>query len=75
MPETIIDLVRAGFHVSILGQWAVQPEIDDGTLFARPIGRGGNNSAHPCVPFEGHRSLRGFRKMTTGETHHERYDQ
>lgn len=38
VPEAIIDLVRAGFGISILSQWAVQPEIDDGTLVARPIG-------------------------------------
>lgn len=41
VPEAIIDLVRAGFGVSILSQWAVQPEIDDGTLVARPLGRDG----------------------------------
>ncbi|MDZ7748538.1 MAG: LysR family transcriptional regulator [Halofilum sp. (in: g-proteobacteria)] len=41
VPEAIIDVVRAGFGVSILSQWAVQPEIDDGTLVARPIGRDG----------------------------------
>jgi len=41
VPEGIIDLVRAGFGVSILSQWAVQPEIDDGTLVARPVGRDG----------------------------------
>jgi len=40
-PEAIIDLVRAGFGISILSQWAVQPEIDDGTLAARPLGRAG----------------------------------
>ena len=40
-PEAIIDLVRAGFGVSILGRWAVAPEIRDGTLVARPIGRSG----------------------------------
>lgn len=40
-PEAIIDLVRAGFGISILSQWAVQPEIDDGTLVARPLGPGG----------------------------------
>ena len=41
VPEAIIDLVRAGFGLSILSQWAVQPEIDDGTLVARPLGREG----------------------------------
>lgn len=43
VPEAIIDLVRAGFGVSILSQWAVQPEIADGTLVARPIGPAGLN--------------------------------
>ncbi|MEF8834043.1 MAG: LysR family transcriptional regulator [Halofilum sp. (in: g-proteobacteria)] len=38
VPEGIVDLVRAGFGVSILSEWAVQPEIDDGTLVARPVG-------------------------------------
>lgn len=41
VPEAIIDLVRAGFGVSILSQWAVAPEIEDGTLVARPVGRAG----------------------------------
>ncbi|KAA3623180.1 MAG: LysR family transcriptional regulator [Proteobacteria bacterium] len=43
VPEAIVDLVRAGLGVSILSQWAVQPEIDDGTLVARPIGQAGLN--------------------------------
>lgn len=37
VPEAIIDLVRAGFGVSILSRWAVEPEIADGTLIAKPI--------------------------------------
>lgn len=41
VPEAIIDLVRAGFGISILSQWAVQPEIADGTLVARPVGPNG----------------------------------
>jgi len=41
VPEAITDLVRAGFGVSILSQWAVQPEIDDGTLVARSVGPDG----------------------------------
>ena len=41
VPEAIIDLVRAGFGVSILSQWAVQPEIQDGTLVAKPVGPNG----------------------------------
>lgn len=43
VPEAIIDLVRAGFGLSILSQWAVQPEIADGTLVARPVGPSGLN--------------------------------
>lgn len=38
VPEAIVDLVRAGFGLSILSQWAVQPEIQDGTLAAKPVG-------------------------------------
>lgn len=38
VPEAIIDLVRAGLGVSILSEWAVQPEIRDGTLVAVPVG-------------------------------------
>jgi LysR family transcriptional regulator for metE and metH len=41
VPEAIVDLVRAGFGLSILSRWAVEPEIRDGTLVARPIGRHG----------------------------------
>jgi len=41
VPEAIIDLVRAGFGVSILSQWAVQPEIQDGTLVAKSVGPDG----------------------------------
>jgi len=37
VPEAIIDLVRAGFGLSILSRWAVEPEIDDRTLVARSI--------------------------------------
>ena len=37
LPEAIIDLVRAGFGISILSAWAVEPEVDDGTLVARPV--------------------------------------
>ncbi|MDP6706041.1 MAG: LysR family transcriptional regulator [Alphaproteobacteria bacterium] len=37
LPEAIIDLVRAGFGVSILSAWAVEPEVNDGTLVARPV--------------------------------------
>jgi LysR family transcriptional regulator for metE and metH len=41
VPEAIIDLVRAGFGISILSRWAVEPEISDGTLVAKPITREG----------------------------------
>ncbi len=37
LPEAIIDLVRAGFGVSILSAWAVEPEVTDGTLVSRPV--------------------------------------
>jgi LysR family transcriptional regulator for metE and metH len=37
MPEAIIDMVRAGFGVSVLSRWAVEPELRDGTLIARPL--------------------------------------
>ncbi len=37
LPEAIIDLVRAGFGVSILSGWAVEPEVADGTLVSRPV--------------------------------------
>lgn len=41
VPEAIIDLVRAGFGVSVLSRWAVEPEIRDGTLVAKPLGSRG----------------------------------
>ena len=41
LPEAIIDLVRAGFGVSILSSWAVEPEVNNGTLAARPVTRDG----------------------------------
>lgn len=37
MPEAIVDMVRAGFGVSVLSRWAVEPELRDGTLIARPL--------------------------------------
>lgn len=40
-PEAIIDLVRAGYGVSILSRWAVEPEIAEGSLVARPVGAEG----------------------------------
>ena len=40
-PEAVIDLVRAGFGLSFLSRWAVEPECVSGALVARPIGPGG----------------------------------
>ncbi|WP_299472212.1 LysR family transcriptional regulator [uncultured Roseibium sp.] len=36
-PEAVIDLVRANFGVALFSQWAIEPELADGTLVARPI--------------------------------------
>ncbi|MBG6143280.1 LysR family transcriptional regulator for metE and metH [Labrenzia sp. EL_142] len=36
-PEAVIDLVRASFGVALFSQWAIEPELADGTLVARPI--------------------------------------
>ncbi len=41
VPEAIIDLVRAGFGVSVLSSWFVEPEVEDGTLVAKPVTRDG----------------------------------
>lgn len=40
-PEAVIDLVRAGYGISVFSRWAVEPEIADGSLVARPIGPDG----------------------------------
>jgi LysR family transcriptional regulator for metE and metH len=40
-PESAIDLMRAGFGIGIFSQWAVEPELADGTLIAKPIGEAG----------------------------------
>ncbi|OKL42308.1 LysR family transcriptional regulator [Pseudovibrio exalbescens] len=40
-PEAVIDLVRAGFGVGVFSRWAIEPEIADGTLIAKPIGENG----------------------------------
>ncbi|MHA3977564.1 LysR family transcriptional regulator [Halovulum sp. GXIMD14794] len=40
-PEAVIDLVRAGFGISFLSRWAIEPELADGTLIARPAAAGG----------------------------------
>lgn len=41
MPEAIIDLVRAGFGVTALSSWAVEPEIQSGSLIAKPLTKKG----------------------------------
>lgn len=41
LPEAVIDLVRGGFGVSILSRWAVEPEVHDATLVAKPLTRTG----------------------------------
>ncbi|MCR9257068.1 MAG: LysR family transcriptional regulator [Alphaproteobacteria bacterium] len=40
-PEAILDLLRAGYGVSILSRWAVSPEVAAGTLAAVPLGATG----------------------------------
>lgn len=37
-PEAAIDLLRAGYGVALFSRWAIEPELADGTLVARPIG-------------------------------------
>ncbi len=36
-PEAVIDLVRAGFGSGVFSRWALEPEVADGTLVARPL--------------------------------------
>lgn len=36
-PESTIDLLRAGYGVALFSRWAIEPELADGTLVARPI--------------------------------------
>ncbi len=36
-PESVIDLLRAGFGVCLFSRWAIEPELSAGTLVARPI--------------------------------------
>ncbi|SMF53602.1 LysR family transcriptional regulator, regulator for metE and metH [Tistlia consotensis] len=38
LPEAVIDLVRAGFGCAIFSRWAVEPEVADGSLLAKPLG-------------------------------------
>lgn len=40
-PEAAIDLLRAGYGVALFSRWAIEPELADGTLIARPIGPDG----------------------------------
>jgi LysR family transcriptional regulator for metE and metH len=42
-PESVIDLVRAGFGVCLFSRWAIEPELADGTLVARPLGEEGTS--------------------------------
>ena len=37
-PESVIDLVRAGFGICLFSRWAIEPELADGTLIAKPVG-------------------------------------
>jgi LysR family transcriptional regulator for metE and metH len=37
-PESVIDLLRAGYGVALFSRWAIEPELADGTLVARPVG-------------------------------------
>jgi len=48
-PEAVIDLVRASFGVAIFSQWAIEPELADGTLVSRPIDVGGISMDWWCV--------------------------
>lgn len=40
-PEAVIDLVRAGFGVSLFSRWAIEPELASSALVGRPIGKEG----------------------------------
>ncbi|MBN9669564.1 LysR family transcriptional regulator [Roseibium aggregatum] len=40
-PEAVIDLVRANYGVALFSKWAIEPELADGTLVARPISEEG----------------------------------
>jgi len=48
-PEAVIDLVRASFGVALFSQWAIEPELADGTLVARPIADDGMYLDWWCV--------------------------
>ncbi|MES0807931.1 LysR family transcriptional regulator [Roseibium sp. SCPC15] len=48
-PEAVIDLVRASFGVTLFSKWAIEPELADGTLVARPISEEGVSLDWWCV--------------------------
>lgn len=48
-PEAVIDLVRASFGVALFSRWAIEPELADGTLVARPIADDGMYLDWWCV--------------------------
>ncbi|RWI08686.1 MAG: LysR family transcriptional regulator [Mesorhizobium sp.] len=39
--EAVLELVKAHLAISILSRWAIQPQLDAGTLTARPLTRDG----------------------------------
>jgi len=41
LTEAIVELVRAGLGVSVVGRWAIEPQLRAGGLVALPIGRRG----------------------------------
>ncbi|WP_170230678.1 LysR family transcriptional regulator [Roseibium hamelinense] len=48
-PEAVIDLIRANFGVAIFSRWAIEPELADSTLVARPISEEGISLDWWCV--------------------------
>jgi len=41
LTEAVIELVKAGFGISAMAQWAAAPHIDSGALVAIPLGKRG----------------------------------
>jgi len=37
-PEAVIDLVRAGYGIAVFSRWAISPELEAGSLIAKPLG-------------------------------------